>query len=147
MKGIRDIDQFYRKLAANKVTPRDIARLWDDLVKLKDAFDTVSSSSKLRDSMTFEGILCSNDIATLIHTFDSNFSKDKDEIDDVSEEKLGLMTPEDACFVKRSAAVNDIQSAFDSSLDYDQSLGSIQEYFCSLLSKYEKEYNYIHQDT
>ena len=140
MKGIRDIDQFYRKLAANKVTPRDIARLWDDLVKLKDAFDTVSSSSKLRDSMTFEGILCSNDIATLIHTFDSNFSKDKCyEIDDVSEEKLGLMTPEDACFVKRSAAVNDIQSAFDSSLDYDQSLGSIQEYFCSLLSKYEKK--------
>ena len=38
LKGVRDIDQFYRKLASNKVSPRDIARLNDDLNKIVEVF-------------------------------------------------------------------------------------------------------------
>ena len=140
LKGVRDIDQFYRKLASNKVSPRDIARLNDDLNKIVEVFLIVQKCDILNASLCKRDIMCINDARMLLNTFYSNFDIEKCyEIDDVSEEKLGLLTPENACFVKSDAALNGIQEAYNSSLDYDQALGYIQLHFCDMVAKYEKK--------
>jgi len=140
LKGVRDIDQFYRKLTANKVTPRDIARLNDDLIKIVELFLVVEKCKPLLESIKSRHIDCISNVRFLINLFDSNFDMEKCyDIDDVSEEKLGLLTPEKACFVKSGAVVNEIQKAYSASLDCDSALGYIQTYFCELVAEYEKK--------
>ena len=139
LKGIKDIDYFTRKLSNNKLTPRDIAKLYDDLLVIKEIYNIVNSESYLKNNITLQNLSCIDFINEIILLIKNTFDIKKCyELDNLSGEKLGMLSPTDVCFILPNSDLN-IKEILVNCDNYNIFLIKIQNYFSKLIGNYENK--------
>ena len=135
LTSIGDIDLFYRKLVSNKISPRDITKLYTDLQKIQEVFTLTHSTALFNESFHVVG----NIVSRLIDQISSSFDITKCAfIDSICEDKLGKLSPEEACFVL-SGVCHDIDQSLHISTKSSVSLIELQDYFSALIATHEKK--------
>ena len=56
LKGLKDYEKLTRKLVLKKITPRDLAELYDSLTATKDLWGILSKDIKLKDYLEMRGV-------------------------------------------------------------------------------------------
>lgn len=139
LKGIKDIDYFTRKLSNNKLTPRDIAKLYDDLLIIKDIYEIINNDKYFKNNINLLDLNCIDFINEIILLIKNTFDIKKCyELDYLSGEKLGVLSPNDACFILPESDLS-IKEILSNSDNYNIFLTKIQSYFSNLIGNYENK--------
>jgi DNA mismatch repair protein MutS len=137
--GIKDIDKFIRRLVFKKITPKDIIGLYNDLTKVVETFDVMYKDEYVNNHLSRLGLSETRDFCLMFKDLiENNFDLEKSsKIDDMSCDRLSLMSPIDVCFVNSgiSANIDDLVVASSESTD---KLISIQNYLSTLIQTVEK---------
>lgn len=137
LKSVSDIDLFYRKVVSNKISPRDLTKITADLHNVKDVFNLISQSSLSNYVSNLDEL--EEKINNLIDIISKSFDLSKCSfIDHISEEKLGKLSPDDACFILPNVC-DDIDNSFRISIKSSMLLTQIQEYLSSIVASHEKK--------
>ena len=139
LKGIKDMDFFCRKLINKKITPKDIGKLYDDLLLIKNIYKLITQHDKFNKSIQLNNLDCDDELSEIIDLIKDNCDIDKCYLlDNLSGEKLGLLSPIDACFILPESN-KEIKSLLDNCDKYNNFIVKIQGYFSQLISGYEKK--------
>lgn len=137
--GIKDIDKFIRRLVFKKITPKDIIGLYNDLSKVVETFDTLYRDEYINTQLSTLVLSDTRDYCLMFkEMIEKNFDLEKSsKIDDMSCDRLSLMSPSDVCFVNSGISTNIDHLVVTSSESTDK-LISIQNYLSSLIQTFEK---------
>lgn len=137
LTGVRDIDKSIRLLATERLQPSGLYKLYMDLSKTRTALACVSEDPTIIDAIKDVGLDRSESLDSIISSIEDNFDLSKlSSFDELSQEKLGVLTPDEVCFVKldRSDVVRD---SWNNSNKYSKELAEIQNHLATLISKFE----------
>jgi len=144
LKGVRDIDMFYRKVISNKIMPIDITQLSVDLVKIDSIITHVSTNISLYTAMNNQQLNCKEGLLQLLTTIQTTFDLSKCKgLSDISEDKLGIMSPEEACFI-RPGVSKPIDIALEDSIKYSIQLEATVAAINTIIGDYEKKHNTVY---
>ena len=103
IEGIKDFDKFIRLLVLNRVSPKDLVSFYNDILKIKDIYKYLSNDkfilSKINKKFNKINSVCN--IITSFIKYHLNLNKSLF-IDNISNEKLNVLPPEDACFLNNN---------------------------------------------
>lgn len=139
LNGIKDVDKFIRRLVFKKISPKDIIGFYNDLHKVIETFNLLSSDDYVNRHLSN---LMLSDTKDFCFEFKDIIEKSFDlvkssKIDDMSCERLSLLSPSDVCFVNSGISKN-IDDLVISSSESSDKLISIQNYLSSLIQSVEK---------
>lgn len=137
IKNIKDIDKFVRKLTFKRVSPKDIVIFYNDLVSVSNTLKYLSKDKFLSQYINENGYNCSSYVNEFIELISTEIDiKKAIKIDDISKDKLGLLTPDEACFI--NICINDdIGNLLKKGNICNQQLVMIQEYLSQLVQSME----------
>ena len=139
LKSVGDLDMFFRKMVSGKISPRDITKLHTDLNLVKEVIDLIRDTPLFPKFKNLDEL--TEKISEMIEIISTSFDLSKCAlIDHISDEKLGRLSPDEACFVS-SGACSDIDKSFHISTSSSTSLIKIQEYLSSIVASHEKKPN------
>ena len=137
LTGVRDIDKSIRLLATDRLQPSSLYKLYNDLCKTKSALSYVANNSCIMSAITDAGLDYSNQLDTIIKSIEDNFYLSKLSLfDELSQDKLGVLSPDEVCFVKLEKSES-VRNSLDNSKSYSNELTEIQNHLASLITKFE----------
>jgi DNA mismatch repair protein MutS len=137
LTGVRDIDKSTRLLATERLQPSGLYKLYIDLTKTRNALDIVISNTVIGTAIKNAGLDQSESLDTIIGSIEDKFDLSKLSLfDELSQEKLGVLSPNEVCFVKLDKSQS-IKESWDNSNDFSSHLINIQSYLSSLIGKFE----------
>lgn len=136
--GVSDLDKLSRKLVYRKVSPKDLVRVVDDFSSIEKVFTHINNDTYLGSIILDEELVCLDKLREITNKIKESFNLDKcEKIDDITNEKLGMLTPSDACFV-RQGINKDIDHYLKESEMSSKRLEALREYFSNLVGGVEK---------
>lgn len=139
LKSVGDIDLFFRKVVSNKISPRDMAKLHLDLQNVNDVIGLIKNTALSKQIKNMDKL--QEQLDGVIEKLSKSFHLSKCAfIDHINEEKLGKLSPEDACFVLPGVC-NSIDKSYHIGTVSSRSLIEIQEYLSSIVASHEKKPN------
>ena len=141
--NVGDLEKFSRRLVYKRVGAKSIVKLYRDLLCIGKVFKLLSEPSSslpriVQESIKEGGMLCGNEVKCVIEKIKNTFHLEKSEkIDDLSKERLGMLTPTEACFLlpKASSKVDTLlKKSEESSLVYEK----LRSYLSEKIKKAEK---------
>jgi len=102
LKSVGDLDMFFRKMVSGKISPRDITKLHTDLNLVKEVIDLIRDTPLFPKFKNLDEL--TEKISEMIEIISTSFDLSKCAlIDHISDEKLGRLSPDEACFVSSGA--------------------------------------------
>ena len=136
--GVSDLDKFSRKLVYRKLSPKDLVRLYEDLTAIENTHEHILYDAYLSDIIEMDKLNCILKIREIKQRIEENFDLEKcEKIDDISNEKLGMLTPTQACFVKQGIN-NEIDDTLTTSEMSSKRLEALRMYFSDMVGGVEK---------
>lgn len=136
--GVGDLDKLSRKLVYRKISPKDLVRLVDDFSSIEKVFTHINNDTYLNSIISDEKLDCLDKLREIASKIKESFDLEKCiNIDDISNEKLGMLSPSDACFVRQGIS-SDIDHYLEESEMSSKRLEAIREYFSNLVGGVEK---------
>ena len=136
--GVSDLDKLSRKLVYRKVSPKDLVRVVDDFSSIEKVFTHINNDTYLGSIILDEDLVCLDKLREITNKIKESFNLNKcEKIDDISNEKLGMLTPSEACFV-RQGINKDIDHYLKESEMSSKRLEALREYFSNLVGGVEK---------
>ena len=137
LTGVRDIDKSIRLLATDRLQPSGLYKLFVDLGKTRTALSHVADNPCIMGAITESGLDQSDALDTIIKSIEDNFDLAKLSLfDELSQDKLGVLSPDEVCFVKLEKSEN-VRDSWNDSNSYSNELAEIQNHLASLISKFE----------
>lgn len=139
LNGIKDVDRFIRRLVYKKITPKDIVIFYNDLQKSIEIFDILTKDDYIYDYLVSLELSKAKEICLIFKDLiDKSFDLEKSsKIDDMNNDKLGVLSPNDVCFINKGISKN-IDDLVISSSESSNKLLSIQNYLSTLVQSVEK---------
>ena len=136
--GVGDLDKFTRKLVYRKLSPKDIVRFFEDLTAIEKTHEHILQDAFLSNTIETDKLYCIQKIREIKDRISENFDLEKcEKIDDISNEKLGMLTPSEACFVKKGVDTSIDETLITSELS-SKRLEDFRQYFSDLVGGVEK---------
>jgi len=137
LSGVRDIDKSIRFLATGRLKPSGMYKLYIDLTKTRTALDAVINDTTVGSAIQDLGLDHSESLDFIIGSIEDNFELVKlSHFDDLSQDKLGVLSPNEVCFVKLDKS-QEIKESWDNSNDYSSKLVDIQNHLSKIIGKFE----------
>lgn len=137
LSGVRDIDKSSRLLATDRLQPSGLYKLYVDLTKTRNALEVVINDSTVGEAIKINDLDQSETLDSIIGSIEDNFDLVKlSHFDDLSQDKLGVLSPNEVCFVKLEKS-SDIKESWDNSNDYSSKLVDIQNHLSKIIGKFE----------
>ena len=134
IEGIKDIDKFIRLLVLNRVTPKDVVSFYNDIIKIKDIYKYLSNDKYISSVINKKFNKIHNTCNNIISFIRNNLNLNKSIfIDNISNDKLNLLSPEEACFLNNNI-FDEINNLLNISINSNIQL----EYIKNTLSDYIK---------
>jgi len=138
LTGIRDMERFVRKLALRRASPKDVITFYDGVAATAGVFTSLRELGGIESALEAEHINCIDACEDVMITITNCLDIDKSRaLDDISADKLGTLTPEDACFIvggKSDVVDSLLQESSSSSANFE----AIREFLSSLVGTIEK---------
>jgi DNA mismatch repair protein MutS len=137
LSGVRDIDKSARLLATERLQPSGLYKLYIDLTKTRNALEAVINNPTLENAIKTNNLDQSESLDSIIGSIEDNFDLVKlSHFDDLSQDKLGVLSPNEVCFVKLDKS-SEIKESWDNSNDYSSKLINIQNHLSTIIGKFE----------
>jgi DNA mismatch repair protein MutS len=138
LKGVRDTEKSLRKIVLGKTTPKEIISLGHSLRYISNVYETITSNEKLASQMRSNNLDCGED-CTMLHTtiYETFNEATARNMDDITPEKLGLLPPDEACFINKRVSAK-IDALLKKSSSANLQLEMVSEYLSSLIANKEK---------
>lgn len=139
LTGIKDNDKFIRRLVFKKITPKDIVGFYNDVKKIIEIYEKLIDDEFIKKQLIKDNLIQANIFCKFFKDIiEKNFDLIKSsKIDDMNNDRLGLLTPEDLCFINPDISKT-IDSLVTSSSDSNNQLIYIQQYLSSVIQTVEK---------
>lgn len=138
LKGVRDTEKLLRKIVLGKTSPKEIISLGHSLRSISCVFDIISFNKNLESQLKSNNLDCGEDCSILqtniFETFNGIIARN---IDDITPEKLGLLAPDEACFINKDVCVK-VDALLKKSSYANLQLQFVSEYLSSLIANKEK---------
>ena len=140
--NIKDIDKFIRKLVFKKVSPKYLIFFYDDIKKIQLIYNNLSNNKKVEQIIkrnNFENVknICNVLINLITENFDISKAKN---IYEVSHDKLGILTPENACFLNKDKEENkQLKYYLETSMKSVKILDIISDKLTEIIHQVEKK--------
>mgnify|MGYP001433475162 CR=1 FL=1 len=137
---IKDIEKFKRKLIMDKISPRDMLFLYNNILLLKSLYKEIRKDKKI---FKFIENYISEDFEEICKVQEdfikNNFNLEKIKyIEDTNFERLNNLNIDNLCFINKNID-NNLDEKFKNCLDSKEKLLQIKNYFSDIISKYEKK--------
>ena len=137
LSGVRDINKSSRFLATERLQPSGLYKLYIDLTKTRTALNAVINDPTIGSAIQGLGLDQSESLDFIIRSIEDNFELAKlSQFDDLSQDKLGVLSPNEVCFVKLDKCPH-IKESWDNSNDYSSKLVDIQNHISKIIGKFE----------
>ena len=142
LTNIKDIDKFIRKLVFKKISPKYLMFFYDDLKNILIIYKNLSKNKKVSQIIkrnNFDKV--KETCVLLIELISSNFDINKSKyVNEVSHDKLGVLTAENACFLnKNKDGNNDIKKYLETSMSSVNLLEIISVKLTEIIQQVEKK--------
>ena len=138
LKGVRDTEKSLRKIVLGKTSPKEIISLGQSLCYISSVYETITCNEKLASQMKSNNLDCGEDCTmlhtTIYETFNETTARN---MDDITPDKLGLLPPDEACFINKRVNAK-IDALLKKSLSANLQLEIVSEYLSSLIANKEK---------
>jgi len=139
LKPVNDLERFMRKfvLSKNKTSPKDIVKFYNSIKSIKTAYEYIGTFKELNNYFD-EQIICINEYNDIIQFIEKNIDINKSQnLDDISIDKLGTMSPTDACFILQGCSEK-IDELLQLSSNSSIELETIKDFLSSTIQTKEK---------
>lgn len=137
LTGVRDIDKSIRLLATERLQPSCLYKLYMDLIRTRTALNCVVDNTSINDAIMDNGLDQSESLDSIIRSIEDNFELSKlSMFDELSLDKLGVLTPDEVCFVKLNKS-DIVRDSWNNSKKYSNELTEIQTHLATLINKFE----------
>ena len=139
LNGMKDNDKFIRRIVFKKITPKDIVSFLNDLKKIIDIYDFLIEDEFINSQFERDDLLQTKMFCNILkETIEKKFDLIKSSrIDDMNNDRLGLLSPDEVCFINRGISSN-IDSLLNNTSESNNKLISIQSYLSSIIQSAEK---------
>jgi DNA mismatch repair protein MutS len=140
--NVRDIEKIKRKISMNKLSPKDISILYNNIDILKQCYKKIKKDKILLEfisekiSSDFEN-MCKNQEIFIKNNFNINKIA---YIDEISHDKLNNLSLDNLCFINKNIDSN-LDKKIKNCLDSREKLEKIRKYFSDCIQEFEKNNN------
>lgn len=138
LTGVRDMERFIRKLALRRATPKDVVMFYDGAAAAAVVYARLRDYEGISAAIDVPEINCAQSCQNVMNAITNCIDFDKSRsLDDISIDKLGTLTPQEACFIVagKSEAVDALlYESSNSSAHFD----AIRDFLSTLVGTNEK---------
>ena len=142
LTNIKDIDKFIRKLVFKKVSPKYLVFFYDDIKKIQLIYNNLSKNKKVNQIIIRNNFDKVKDICILLLkliTDNLDIGKSK-YINDVTHDKLGVLSPDNACFLNKDKEDNkELKYYLDTGMKSVNLLDIISDKLTEIIQQVEKK--------
>ena len=100
LTGVRDMERFIRKLALRRASPKDVVMFYDGVAAASVIYAKLYEYERVANALKMSEITCDDACLDVMNTISNciDFEKSRN-LDDISADKLCLLSPHEACFI------------------------------------------------